>query len=184
MQWLRDELRIIDSAPQSEEIAKRTGVVDDVYVVPAFAGLGAPYWDPHARGAIVGLTRGSGRDQIITATLQAVAFQTRDLVDAMGDDGIAPSVIRVDGGMVGNEWFLQFLADILDVTVERPANVESTVLGAAYLAALQCGWIENLAEAADLWRSEAVFEPAMSRDRREALLSGWTDAVARVRGTR
>jgi glycerol kinase len=184
MQWLRDELRIIDSAPQSEEIAKRTGVVDDVYVVPAFAGLGAPYWDPHARGAIVGLTRGSGRDQIITATLQAVAFQTRDLVDAMGDDGIAPSVIRVDGGMVGNEWFLQFLADVLNVTVERPANIESTVLGAAYLAALQCGWIDDLAEAADLWRSEAVFEPAMSRDQRKTLLSGWTDAVARVRGTR
>ena len=122
MQWLRDELQIIDSAPQSEQIAARTGVVDDVYVVPAFAGLGAPYWDPHARGAILGLTRGSGRDQLVTATLQAVAFQTRDLVDAMADDGIAPSVIRVDGGMVANEWFLQFLADVLDIAVERPAN--------------------------------------------------------------
>jgi glycerol kinase len=183
MQWLRDELRIIESAPQSEEIAMRTGIVDDVYVVPAFAGLGAPYWDPQARGAIVGLTRGSGRDEIVTATLQAVAFQTRDLVDAMGDDGIAPSVIRVDGGMVGNEWFLQFLADILGVRVERPANVESTVLGAGYLAALQCGWIADLGEAADLWRCEAVFEPAMSRDQRESLLSGWAEAVARVRGT-
>jgi glycerol kinase len=184
MQWLRDELQIIDSAPQSEQIAERTGVVSDVYVVPAFAGLGAPYWDPHARGAILGLTRGSGRDQLVTATLQAVAFQTRDLVDAMADDGIAPSVIRVDGGMVANEWFLQFLADILGIAVERPANVESTVLGAAYLAALQCGWIQDLGEAVNLWSCESVFEPAMSSDQREALLSGWADAVARVRGSR
>jgi glycerol kinase len=184
MQWLRDELQIIDSAPQSEEIAMRTGIVDDVFVVPAFAGLGAPYWDPHVRGAIVGLTRGSGRDQIVTATLQSVAFQTRDLVDAMADDGIAPSVIRVDGGMVANDWFLQFLADILDVEVERPVNVESTVLGAAYLAALQCGWISGLGEAVSLWSREAVFEPTMTADRRDTLLSGWTDAVARVRGTR
>jgi glycerol kinase len=184
MQWLRDELRIIDSAPQSEEIAKRTGVVDDVFVVPAFAGLGAPYWDPHARGAIVGLTRGSGRDQIVTATLQSVAFQTRDLVDAMADDGIAPTVLRVDGGMVANDWFLQFLADVLDLAVERPANVESTVLGAAYLAALQCGWVRGLGEAASLWSREAIFEPRMSTDQRDMLLSGWADAVARSRGTR
>ena len=184
MQWLRDELQIIDSAPQSEQIAQRTGIVDDVFVVPAFAGLGAPYWDPHARGAILGLTRGSGRDQLVTATLQAVAFQTHDLVDAMADDGIAPSVIRVDGGMVANDWFLQFLADILGVTVERPENVESTVLGAAYLAALQCGWIEDLGEAERFWRREAVFEPTMSADQREKLLSGWSDAVARVRCAR
>jgi len=182
MQWLRDELRIIDSAPQSEEIAQRSGVVDDVYVVPAFAGLGAPYWDPHARGAIVGLTRGSGRDQIVTATLQAVAFQTRDLIDAMADDGIAPNVIRVDGGMVANGWFLQFLADILDITVERPANVESTVLGAAYLAALQCGLLNDVQQIADLWQREAVFEPSMSDDHRGALLAGWAEAVSRVRG--
>jgi len=183
MQWLRDELQIIDSAPQSGDIAKRTGIVDDVYVVPAFAGLGAPYWDPHARGAIVGLTQGSGRDQIVTATLQAVAFQTRDLVDAMADDGIAPSVIRVDGGMVANQWFLQFLADILDITVERPENVESTVLGAAYLAAYQCGIIRSTDEIARLWRRDTVFEPSMSEDQREMLLSGWAEAVGRVRGT-
>ena len=184
LQWLRDELRIIDAAPDSERVAKRTGIVDDVYVVPAFAGLGAPYWDPDARGAIIGLSRGSGSDQIVTATLQAVAYQTRDLVDAMTDDGIAPSVIRVDGGMVANDWFLQFLADILDVRVERPANVESTVLGAAYLAALQCGLIDNLQQATHLWRCDAEFEPRMSADQREALLSGWAAAVARVRGAR
>ena len=184
LQWLRDELRIIDAAPDSEQVAERTGVVDDVYVVPAFAGLGAPYWDPDARGAIVGLSRGSGSDQIVTATLQAVAYQTRDLIDAMTDDGISPSVIRVDGGMVANDWFLQFLADILDVRVERPANVESTVLGAAYLAAMQCGLIDNLQQATRLWRCDAVFEPRMSGDQRDALLSGWAAAVARVRGAR
>jgi glycerol kinase len=184
LQWLRDELRIIDAAPDSEQVAERTGVVDDVYVVPAFAGLGAPYWDPDARGAIVGLSRGSGSDQIVTATLQAVAYQTRDLIDAMTDDGISPSVIRVDGGMVANDWFLQFLADILDVRVERPANVESTVLGAAYLAAMQCGLIDNLQQATRLWRCDAVFEPRMSGDQRDALLSGWAAAVARVRGSR
>ena len=182
LQWLRDELRIIDSAPESEQVANRTGVVDDVYVVPAFAGLGAPYWDPDARGAIVGLSRGSGRDQIVTATLQAVAYQTRDLFDAMKDDGMAPSVIRVDGGMVANDWFLQFLSDILDVRVERPTNVESTVLGAAYLAALQCDMIDDLQQASHLWRCDAVFEPRMSSDQRDALLSGWATAVARVRG--
>ena len=181
LQWLRDELRIIDSAPDSEQVARRTGIVDDVYVVPAFAGLGAPYWDPDARGAIIGLSRGSGRDQIVTATLQAVAYQTRDLIDAMADDGIAPSVIRVDGGMVGNNWFLQFLADILNIRVERPANVESTVLGAAYLAALQCGLIDDLQQASRLWQCDAVFEPRMSGDQRDALLSGWAAAVARVR---
>jgi glycerol kinase len=184
LQWLRDELRIIDAAPDSERVAERTGIVDDVYVVPAFAGLGAPYWDPDARGAIVGLSRGSGSDQIVTATLQAVAYQTRDLFDAMADDGMAPGVIRVDGGMVANDWFLQFLADILDVRVERPANVESTVLGAAYLAALQCGLIDHLQEASRLWRCDAVFEPRMPGDQREALLSGWAAAVARVRGDR
>ncbi|MDH3612248.1 MAG: glycerol kinase GlpK [Gammaproteobacteria bacterium] len=181
MQWLRDELRIIDSAPQSENIAQATGIVDDVYVVPAFAGLGAPYWDPHARGAILGLSRGSGRDAIVTATLQAVAFQTRDLIDAMSDDGIAPSIIRVDGGMVANGWFLQFLADILGIPVERPKNVESTVLGAAYLAGLQCGVVASIDQISGLWQRDALFEPQMADERREQLLAGWAAAVASVR---
>ena len=181
MQWLRDELRIIDAAPESEAIAQRTGIVEDVYVVPAFAGLGAPYWDPDARGAVLGLTRGSGRDDIVTATLQAVAYQTHDLVSAMADDGIRPSVIRVDGGMVGNDWFLQFLADILDVPVERPANIESTVLGAAYLAGYQAGIVASPADIASLWSCEARFEPDMEQTRRTRLLDGWKDAVGRVR---
>ena len=181
IQWLRDELQIISSASESGHIAQATGIVDDVFVVPAFAGLGAPYWDPHARGAILGLTRGSGRNEIVTATLQAVAFQTRDLVDAMSDDGVAPSIIRVDGGMVANEWFLQFLADILDIPVERPKNVESTVLGAAYLAGIQSGAIKSIDDITAKWQRDAVFEPVMTSDRRRNLLNGWSAAVARVR---
>jgi glycerol kinase len=183
VQWLRDELRIIDSAPQTEPIAVGTGIVDDVHVVPAFAGLGAPWWDAHARGAILGLTRGSGRDQIVTATLQAIAYQTSDLLKAMTDDGIVPSLLRVDGGMVANAWFLQFLADILGTPVERPENVESTVLGAAFLAGLAAGVVESTDVIADLWRRDRLFEPAMSNDRREALLAGWSAAVTRVRGS-
>lgn len=181
IQWLRDSLQILDAAPDTEAIATKTGVVDEVYVVPAFAGLGAPYWDPHARGAIFGLTRGSGRDEITTATLQSVAYQTRDLVNAMSQDGISPSVIRVDGGMVSNDWFLQFLADMLGIPVERPVNVESTVLGAAFLAALQAGIIAGIDEIATVWQSDRVFEPTMAEDRRRALLAGWDEAVRRVR---
>ncbi len=181
MQWLRDELQVIKTAPQSEEIAAATGIVDDVIVVPAFAGLGAPYWDPDARGAILGLTRGSGRGEIVTATLQSIAYQTRDLIDAMADDGVRPSVIRVDGGMVGNNWFLQFLADVLDLPVERPENVESTVFGAACLAAIGAGVVADNDALADRWSLDRRFEPAMSERQRAQLLSGWHDAVARVR---
>ncbi len=181
IQWLRDSMRIIDSAADTEAVAIATGVVDDVYVVPAFAGLGAPYWDPQARAAILGLTRGSTRDEIITATLQAVAYQTRDLIDAMSDDGISPSVIRVDGGMAMNDWFLQFLADILGIPVERPTNTESTVLGAVYLAALQSGIIGSTGDIAQLWQRDAVFESSMPGERRDALIDGWRRAVARVR---
>ncbi len=184
MQWLRDELGLIKAAPESEQVALATGVVDDVYVVPAFAGLGAPYWDPNARGAIFGLSRGSNRDAIVTATLQSVAYQTHDLVVAMRDDGIAPAVIRVDGGMVANNWFLKFLADILGVPVERPANVESTVLGAAALAAWQAGLVKDANDVTRLWQSERLFEPEMPADRRAQLLAGWSDAVSRTRGAR
>lgn len=181
IQWLRDELQLIDSATESEAIARQTGIVDSVVVVPAFTGLGAPYWDPDARGAILGLTRGTDSDVIVTATLQAIAFQTRDLIDAMIDDGLAPGVMRVDGGMVKNNWLLQFLADILNLPVERPQNVESTALGAAYLAGLYAGVFESTAAIAERWRSDRVFEPAMSKETREGLLQSWDKAVSRVR---
>ncbi len=181
LQWLRDELEVIQTAEESEDIAMRTGIVDDVVVVPAFAGLGAPHWDPDARGAILGLTRGSGREQVVTATLQSIAYQTRDLVDAMAEDGIAPSVIRVDGGMVANNWFLQFLADILNIGVERPENVESTVLGAAYLAALQAGVMQDREQISNDWRLQRRFDPKMSADQRTYLLQGWKAAIDRIR---
>ena len=181
IQWLRDQLGIIESARDSQVIAEATGIVEHVHVVPAFAGLGAPYWDPRARGAILGLSRDSGINEIVTATLQAVAYQTKDLINAMSDDGMDPSVIRVDGGMVANDWFLQFLADMVNVTVERPVNVESTVLGAAFLAGLQCGVFASTDAIAELWASDRVFEPQMPDDQRDALYRGWQDAVARVR---
>jgi len=181
IQWLRDQLKVLDSAPESEAIAVATGIVEHVHVIPAFAGLGAPYWDPNARGAILGLSRDSGIAEIVTATLQAVAYQTKDLINAMSEDGIRPSVIRVDGGMVANDWFLQFLADILGLPVERPANAESTVLGTAFLAGLQCGVYASVDEIAALWSSDAVFEPLMTEGRRRSLYTGWQDAVSRVR---
>lgn len=181
IQWLRDEMKIIESALETEAIAKRTGIVDDVVVVPAFAGLGAPYWDPDARGAIVGMSRGSGGDQIVTATLQSVAYQTLDLISSMAEDGISPAVIRVDGGMVTNNWFLQFLADVLDTPVERPVNVESTVLGAAYLAAITAGVLQGSEQISDNWQCQSRFDPAMTSDHRERLLNGWRAAVSRIR---
>ena len=183
LQWLRDELKIIDSVAETEVIASRTGVVDNVLVVPAFAGLGAPYWDPDARGAILGLTGGTGRDEVVTATLQSAAYQTRDLVSAIADDGISLDVIRVDGGMVANDWFLQFLADILDTPVERSANVESTVLGVAYLTALAADVLQSSEQISALWKLESRFEPSMKSDRREFLLQGWATAVSRIRNS-
>jgi glycerol kinase len=184
IQWLRDELGIVERASETEQIARSTGIVQDVYVVPAFAGLGAPYWDPHARGAILGLTSGSGRAEIITASLQAVAFQTVDLLAAMAEDGIPPSVIRVDGGMTANNWFLQFLADVLDIPVERPTNIESTVLGAAYLAAISAGVLAGIEDIPALWQRDRVFEPEMGADQRAELLAGWARAVSQVLSTR
>ena len=184
IQWLRDALRVIESAPATEAIARATGVVEEVHVVPAFTGLGAPYWDPDARGAILGLTRDSGIEQIVTATLQAVAYQTCDLARAMANDGIEPSVIRVDGGMVANDWFLQFLADMLGISVERPTNVESTVMGAALLAGLASGVCGSLEELAGLWALDKRFEPSLDAAERDRLYSGWLDAVSRVKSIR
>jgi len=181
IQWLRDKLGLIDDAADTEEIARQTGVVDHLHVVPAFAGLGAPYWDPDARGAILGLSRDSDRGEIVTATLQAVAYQTKDLLDAMTKDGVAPGCVRVDGGMVANNWFLQFLADMLDRPVERPTIPESTVLGAAFLAGLQCGIYKSLEDIAGCRTGERVFTPEIDTAKRDALYAGWRDAVSRVR---
>jgi glycerol kinase len=181
IQWLRDELKVIRSAAETEAIAVANGVVEHVHVVPAFAGLGAPYWDADARGAILGLSRDCGVGEIVTAALQAVAFQTKDLVNAMAEDGIGPSVVRVDGGMVVNNWLLQFMADILGLTVERPKNIESTVLGAALLAGLQAGMFPSVEALSALWQRDALFHPQIDDERRNRLYAGWVAAVARVR---
>jgi glycerol kinase len=181
IQWLRDELKLVKDAAETGDIAAATGIVEHVHVVPAFAGLGAPYWDPDARGAILGLSRDSGIAEIVTATLQSVAYQTKDLIRAMAGDGIEPHVIRVDGGMVANDWLLQFMADIVGLEIERPQFAESTVLGAAFLAGLHSGvWVSQ--EAIEgLWRRDAVFSPHMSSERRTILYEGWLNAVGRVR---
>ncbi len=182
VQWLRDEMKLIGSAAESEAIAMSVDSNDGVYMVPAFVGLGAPYWDQYARGAIVGLTRGSGRAQIVRATLEAIAYQTRDVVAAMSaDSGLALEGLRVDGGAVANKFLMQFQADILGVPVERPRVTETTALGAAYLAGLATGIWESQDEIAEQWQLEKTFEPQMSADQRDALYAGWRKAVERAR---
>ena len=182
VQWLRDEMSLLKDAAESEAIAAGIEGTDGVYVVPAFVGLGAPYWDQYARGAIVGLTRGSGRAQIIRATLESIAYQTRDVVDAMSaDSGLALDTLRVDGGAVVNDFLMQFQADILGVPVQRPAVTETTALGAAYLAGLASGFWSSQDEIAGQWRLERAFDPAMSADQRDSLYAGWQKAVARSR---
>ena len=182
LQWLRDELKIIASAAESEAIANSVSGTDGVYVVPAFVGLGAPYWDQHARGLITGLTRGSGRAQIVRAALESIAYQTRDVVAAMSADAsLALESLRVDGGAVANDFLMQFQADILGVAVERPAVTETTALGAAYLAGLACGFWASQDEIAGQWQLEKTFEPRMSADQRETLYAGWLAAVDRAR---
>lgn len=184
VQWLRDGLKLVQNAGDTEAIAARTDGTGGVYLVPAFVGLGAPYWDPDARGALIGLTRDSGIDQIVRATLESVAYQTRDLMEAMDSDiqgDARPSAVRVDGGMVANGWICQFLADLLDLPVERPEVVETTALGAAYLAGLETGLYTSQDAIEKTWRLDRRFEPGMKADRREELYAGWLDAVRRVR---
>jgi len=182
VQWLRDGIKLISHASDSEALAEQTGDACGVYLVPAFTGLGAPYWDPKARGAIFGLTRDTGIKEIVTAGLQSVCYQTRDLLEAMRQDGAAaPSALRVDGGMVVNNWLMQFLADILGVPVERPEVTETTALGVAYLAGLQAGVYRDLAEIAGHWQRQQRFEPRMADAQRDTLYRGWLNAVQRVR---
>ena len=182
IQWLRDGLELIQTAPESETIAGQVDDTDGVYVVPAFAGLGAPYWDMYARGAVFGLTRGTSKAHFVRATLESLAYQTRDVLSAMQKDaGIALSTLRVDGGATANNLLMQFQADVLGVPVERPALLESTALGAAYLAGLAVGFYTKggLAQNRHIDRT---FAPAMTPDTREALYAGWQKAVGRTRG--
>ena len=182
VQWLRDGIHLIRDAAESETLAQQTGEHSGVYLVPAFTGLGAPYWDPWARGAIFGLTRDTGIKEIVTAGLQSVCYQTRDLLEAMRQDGAqAPTALRVDGGMVGNAWLMQFLADMLDVPVERPQVSETTALGVAYLAGLRAGLYADLQQIAGLWQRQQRFLPQMAQARRAELYAGWLESVQRVR---
>ena len=180
VQWLRDGLGIIGHARETEALASGIADTGGVYLVPAFAGLGAPWWDADARGALVGLTRASGKAEIARAALEAVAYQTRDLLLAMQADGApAPAALRVDGGLTANNWAMQFLADILDVPVERPTVTETTARGAAYLAGMAAGVYGGMDDIAKQWRLDRRFAPAMATARRDALYDGWTRAVAR-----
>jgi glycerol kinase len=182
VQWLRDAAKMISNAADTEQIAMGINHTDGVYLVPAFTGLGAPYWDPLARGAILGLTRESGVSHIVRATLESVCYQSKDLWLAMQADGAEHlDSLRVDGGMVVNDWLMQFLSDMLNVPVERPQTSETTALGIAFLAGLQLGWYQSLAEIAQHWRASHIFKPQMQSTQRESLYSGWLDAVNTIR---
>jgi glycerol kinase len=183
VQWLRDGLRIIRSAPESGSLAVMADAGEQVYLVPAFVGLGAPWWDANARGAIFGLTRKSGPAEIARAALEAVGYQTRDLIDAMRADWPAASntVLRVDGGMTASDYTMQFLADMLDAPVDRPAVMETTALGAAYLAGLAAGVFASFDDIARAWSLDRRFEPAMPKPARDLVYDGWKKAVSRVR---
>jgi glycerol kinase len=183
VQWLRDALGIIERAADVEALATSVVDSDGVYVVPAFAGLGSPHWDPHARGVIVGLSRGSTRAHIARAALESIAFQSAELLAAMQRDAAQPLIeLRVDGGATANNFLMQFQADLLGVAVLRPKVTETTALGAAYLAGLAVGFWDSLEDVARNWKVERCFEPRMSRDEAEGKLARWAQAVERSRG--
>lgn len=180
VQWLRDELQIIHDVKDTEYFAGKVEDTGGVYVVPAFVGLAAPHWDMYARGAILGLTRGSNRNHIIRAALESIAYQTRDVLEAMEEDsGIMLKTLKVDGGAVENNFLMDFQSDILGVPVHRPQTIETTALGAAYLAGLAVGFWENKDEIKDKWSVDRVFNPAMEEDKKEKLYRGWKKAVSK-----
>ncbi len=182
VQWLRDEMRLISDSYDSEYFARKGKTTSGVYVVPAFVGLGAPFWDMNARGAIFGLTRGSGKNQIIRASLESIAYQSEDLLNAMRADlGSEIKTLKVDGGASANKFLMQFQANISDLVVERPASPEATALGAALLAGLACGFFENREEIAEKITVSDRFEPQFSAEERKELLTGWHKAVAACR---
>ena len=181
VQWLRDGLGIIESAHQTEEMAASLESNNGVYMVPAFTGLGAPHWDPEARGAIFGITRDTGPAELVRATLESVCYQTFDLLEAKRRDGLTPTRLRVDGGMVQNNWLCQFLADVLGIVVERPRQTETTALGVAYLAGLQIGMFSSIDDIAAHWQAEQEFDPTMENNARNLLLADWHEAVIKVR---
>lgn len=178
IQWLRDELKLIERAADSEWMAQQVRDTNGVYLVPAFVGLGAPYWDPYARGTIVGLTRGANQYHIVRAALESLAYQSSDVLKVMEEDsGIRLTSLKVDGGACNNNFLMQFQADIINVPVKRPVSVETTALGAAYFAGLAVGYWSSREEVLDNWQVSRVFEPDMEEDIRSELLKGWKKAV-------
>jgi glycerol kinase len=182
VQWLRDGLGLISDAAETTSLAESVPDNGDVYLVPAFVGLGAPHWDMYARGLLIGLTRGTSRAHIVRATLESIAYQSRDLADAMRKSGQTIDVLKVDGGGTANPFLMQFQSDILGVPVEVAAVQETTALGAAYLAGLAGGVWRDTSELAQHWHASARYEPRMSADQREALYTRWLAAVDRARG--
>ena len=180
VQWLRDKLKIIKSAKITEKISKKQINNNNVYLVPAFTGLGAPYWKPNVRGILTGLTRDTGRNEIIRATLESVAYQTSDLLNAMKKDGLKPSIIKVDGGMANNYWFIQFLTDILNIKVLKPKVYETTSLGAAVMAGYYIGVYKSLSDIARNWRFDKKFVPKIVHKNRLKLLNGWHQAIRKT----
>ena len=180
VQWLRDKLKIIKSAKITEKISKKQINNNNVYLVPAFTGLGAPYWKPNVRGILTGLTRDTGRNEIIRATLESVAYQTSDLLNAMKKDGLKPSVIKVDGGMANNYWFIQFLTDILNIKVLKPKVYETTSLGAAVMAGYYIGVYKSLSDITRNWRFDKKFVPKIVHKNRLKLLNGWHQAIRKT----
>ena len=181
VQWLRDGIGIIDSAATTESLASSLDSNNGVYIVPAFTGLGAPHWDPDARGAIFGITRDTGPAEFVRATLESICYQTLDLLEAKRRDGVQATKLRVDGGMVANEWFCGFLADVLNITVERPEFTETTALGAAFLAGLQVGIFDSLDDIKDVWKVDRSFEPTLAEAERKRLVEGWHQCVKKVK---
>ena len=181
VQWLRDGMQLIESAGETEALAAGMPTNEGVYMVPAFTGLGAPWWNADARGAVYGITRDTGPAHFARAALESVAFQTYDLFAAMAQDGMRPNRLRVDGGMAANNWLMQFLSNILDIPVDRPQVLETTALGAAMLAGLADGVHSSLEDMAESWQLEAQFEPQLGSGERRRLLSGWSEAVTKTR---
>ena len=182
IQWLRDELRLIDRAADSEPMARMVTDTNGCYVVPAFTGLGAPHWDPYARGTIVGLTRGVNRYHIIRAVLESIAYQTNDVLRAMrADSGIQLAALKVDGGASANDFLMQIQADLIQAPVHRPVCVETTAMGAAYLAGLAVGYWENKEDVIKNWSIDRIFQPEIGNEERDQRLAGWNRAVACAR---
>ena len=180
VQWLRDKMKFIRKAQETEKISKSLKSNSGVYLVPAFVGLGAPYWDSKTRGVLSGLTRNTGPKEIIRAVMESVAYQSNDLLKAMKNDGINAKIIKVDGGMVKNNWLLQFLANVIKIRVDRPQFEETTALGAAFLAGLQIGIFKSLNDISKKWKLNKKFVPKIKSSERLNLLKGWSQTIRKT----